>query len=210
MTDREIIDRFVVLALIAADPKEYFGCHIAREGDIYPMIYRVVYGPTGYWQCSEWMSFHCKAIPKWWIEEKESAENLMKDATNKRDFIRHLLVYETRKVEIGHINGVPEVKVEWEGGFIKYPVLYHRDSKLTAYAEFAAPDLNSIWGDVTSCAANAAVAATLVAIIASPAAALPAFKAAFLACLIPKIGERAKELSVALSTQQEHGEWHRV
>jgi hypothetical protein len=70
--------------------------------------------------------------------------------------------------------------------------------------------LNSIWGDVTSCAVSAAAAATFVAIIASPAAALPAFKAAFLACIVPKIGERAKEISVALSTQQEHGDWHKV
>lgn len=96
------------------------------------MIYRVVYGPTSYWECSEWMGFHCKPIPKWWVEEKEAAEQRANDASKKHELRQALRAYETRKVEIGHINGVSEVKVEWEGGFIKHPVLYHRDSKLTA------------------------------------------------------------------------------
>lgn len=203
------MSRYVVLSLISTDPNQYFGCRIAREGDPYIMIYRVVYGPTSFWECSEWMGFHCKPFPEWWVTEKDSALKREESATRNKS-AGSALLYETRKVEIGHINGVPEVKIEWEGKWIKYPVLYQRTSKLTAYAEFAAPSLSDIWGDVTSCAAGAAVTATLVAIIASPAAALPAFKAAFMACLVPKIGDRAKEISVALSTRQEHGDWHRV
>ncbi len=201
--------KYVVLSLISADPNQHFGCRIAREGDPYIMIYRVAYGPRSFWECSEWISFNCKPFPEWWVEEKASALKREETARQSKS-LDPALFYETRKVEIGHINGVPEVKVEWEGGLIKYPVIYHRDSKLTAYAEFAAPNLNDIWGDITSCAAGAAVTATLVAIIASPAAALPTFKAAFMACLVPQIGDRAKEISVALSTRQEHGEWHRV
>lgn len=204
-----MVERYVVLALLTPTPDQYVGCHIARDTDPYLMIYRVVYGPTSYWECSEWMGFNCSSIPKWWEDEKNKALARI-DAAGKDKKLEQPRPYETRKVEIGHINGVPEVKIEWEGGLIKYPVLYQRTSKLTAYAEFAAPGLNEIWGDITTCATGAAVAATLVAIIASPAAALPAFKSAFMACLVPKIGERAKEVSVALSTHQEPGEWHRV
>lgn len=202
-------DRYIDISLLSASPEQYHGCHIIREGDFFLAIYRIVYGPKSYWECSEWLGFHCKPIPRWWDEEKAAAEK--SSETEKRHGSESkLLPYQTRKVEIGHINGVPEVKVEWEGRIIKYPVFYHRDSKITAYAEFSAPDLDIIWGDITSCAVGAAVAATIAAIIASPAAALPAFKAAFMACIIPKIGERAKQISVALSTQQEHGDWHRV
>lgn len=198
--------KYVVLSLVSADPERYFGCTIAREGDPYIMIYRVAYGPASYWECSEWMSFHCKPIPAWWADKKNSVLKLTADASKNK----LAEIFENRKVEVGHIDGVPETKIEWEGDFIKYPVLYTRTSKLTAYAEFAAPGLDEIWGDITSCATGAAAAATLVAIIASPAAALPAFKAAFLACLEAKIGDRAKDVSVALSTQQESGDWHRV
>jgi hypothetical protein len=203
-------EKYVVLSLISAIPERHHGCHIIREGELFPMIYHIVYGPRSYWECSEWLGFHCTPIPRWWDDEKADALKAMEEIQAIKDKHPTVRPYETRKVEIGHINGVPEVKIEWEGKWIKYPVIYHRDSKLIAYAEFAAPDLHTIWGDITGCAAGAAAVATLAAIIASPAAALPAFKAAFMACIVPKIGERAKEISVALSTHQEHGDWHRV
>ncbi|MER8546548.1 hypothetical protein [Mesorhizobium sp. M1169] len=202
-------NKYIVLSLLSAVPEDMFGCHIIPEGQLYPMIYRIAYGPDIYWNCAEWVALHCKPIQKWWLDEKADAEKRMDTARSRKDFAE-LLLSENRKVELAHIDGVPEFKVEWEGGFIKYPVLYTRTSKITAYAEFSAPDLNSIWGDVTNCATGGAVAATLAAIFASPAAALPAFKAAFLACIVPRVGERAKEISVALSTHQESGDWHRV
>ena len=104
-------------------------------------------------------------------DEKADALKAMEEIQAKKEKHPTVRPYETRKVEIGHINGVPEVKIEWEGKWIKYPVIYHRNSKLVAYAEFAAPDLHTIWGDITGCAAGAAAVATLAAIIASPAAA---------------------------------------
>lgn len=201
---------YLVISLITADPKDYLGCKVIRDDEIFPMIYRVVHGPAPFMDCFEWIGFNCRAIHPWWEDEKKEALKQENTITSDRSLRSSIVPHETRKVEIGHIDGVPEVKVEWEGGWIKHPVLYHRDSKVIAYAEFSAPGINEIWGDITTCAAGAAAAAGIAAILASPAAALPAFKAAFLACLVPKIGERANQISVALSTKQEHGEWHRV
>lgn len=118
-----------------------------------------------------------------------------------------------KKQELGSLPfGVPEFKVEWEGHPIPHPVTYTRQSKVTAYAEFCGPDniINNSWNDIRTCAISAAGVAAVAAIIANPPAALPAFKAAFIACLVGKIGDEAKHLNVALSTQQESGDWHKV
>lgn len=116
------------------------------------------------------------------------------------------------RTDIGAVDGVPEFKVEWEGSPIPLPVLYTRKSRIVAYAEICAPDdlVNQVWNDIVQCAAGAA-ATSVAAIIASPVAALPAFKAAFIACMGTKIGARADDINVALSTQQESDPvWHRV
>ena len=118
-----------------------------------------------------------------------------------------------RKVKLGQLPfGVPEFKVEFEGHPIPHPVTYTRQSRLSVYAEFCGPDniINGVWNDIETCALVAAGAAALSSLAESPVGALPTFKAAFLACLIAKVGDQAKQISVALSTSQESGDWHKV
>ena len=115
-----------------------------------------------------------------------------------------------RKVELGTLPfGVPEFKVEWEG--IK-PITYTRTSQVTAYAEFKGPDniVNDSWNDIRSCALSSLGVATVAGIVGDPAAALPAFKAAFVACITAKIGAKANEIHVALTTEQTSGDWTKV
>lgn len=194
--------KYIVLSLITTD-KTSTGCFIIGENEPYLMIYRPVYGPSSYMDCFDWIGYNCKPIHRWWEDEEKTAK--------ARESARTLFApFSTRRVEIGHLDGIPEFKTEWEGDFIKYPVLYTRKSKLTVYAEFAAPSIDDIWGDITSCAVAAGAAAGIAAILASPAAALPAFKAAFMACIYAKIGDRANEISVSLSTEQTSGDWSRV
>jgi hypothetical protein len=117
------------------------------------------------------------------------------------------------KTDIGSVSGIPEFKVEWEGHPIPHPILYTKTSRLVVYAEICGPDdlLNDAWNDIVQCAAVAGAAAGITAIVGSPAAALPAFKAAFITCMDAKIGIRVSEINVALSTEQQaSGGWHRV
>jgi hypothetical protein len=114
--------------------------------------------------------------------------------------------------KIGSTNGPRQTKVEWrnEPPFgIPSPTLYCRDSVYAAYAELCGPDdiIDTMWSDVQTCAGVAASAATLAAIFASPAAALPAFETAFKACLAAKVAGRVDEIQVHLSTADETGDW---
>lgn len=117
-----------------------------------------------------------------------------------------------RRVELGRSGSIPETMVKWEGSPIPIPYMYFRTSSMVAYAEFCAPDdlLNNAWNDVVSCAIAAGGAAGIAAIVAGPAAALPAFELAFKTCVVAKLGGRANEIQVSLSTQQQPNEdWHR-
>lgn len=118
-----------------------------------------------------------------------------------------------RQTKLGQLPfGVPEFKVEWEGHPIPHPVTYTRQSRLSIYAEFCGPDniINGVWNDIETCALAAAGAAALSSIAESPVGALPTFKAAFMGCIIAKVGNQANEISVALSSKQESGDWHKV
>jgi len=117
-----------------------------------------------------------------------------------------------RRVELGRSGSIPETMVKWEGSPIPIPYMYFRTSSMVAYAEFCAPDdlLNSAWNDIVSCAMAAGAAAGIAAIVAGPAAALAAFEVAFKPCVIAKLGGRANEVQVSLSTSQQPNEdWHR-
>jgi hypothetical protein len=117
-----------------------------------------------------------------------------------------------RQIELGRSGSIPEVMVKWEGHPIPIPYAYFRTSSMVAYAEICAPDdlLNTSWNDIVNCALAAAGVAVIASIVASPAAALPAFQASFTPCVTAKLGARAGELQVALSTQQHpNGDWHR-
>lgn len=81
---------------------------------------------------------------------------------------------------------------------------YHK-----AYARYSHPSLEDIWGDVLECTKVAVAAAGLVAIIADPVAALPAFKLAFFTCLEQKGIGWAESISVSLYTiSGDCGHWH--
>jgi hypothetical protein len=123
-----------------------------------------------------------------------------------------------RRVEVGRHGSIPETKVEWEiqdvglGIRTKVPVLYCRTSSLYVYAEICAPEeiLDQFWDDITNCALVAAGVATIAVIVASPAAALPAFEGALVPCLEEKAVERISDIGVGLSTrQQANGPWDR-
>lgn len=117
-----------------------------------------------------------------------------------------------RQIELGRSGSIPEVMVKWEGSPIPLPVTYYRTSSMVAYAEVCGPDdiITNSWNDIVGCALAAAGVATVAAIIAGPEAALPAFQASFVPCLTGKLQARAREIQVALSTQQKPNEdWHR-
>jgi predicted nucleic acid-binding Zn-ribbon protein len=125
-----------------------------------------------------------------------------------------------KKITLGSIDGVPEFKVDtetqcggppWARVCLDVPVGYTRTSKLTAYAEICAPAdlLETAFDDIKQCAIAAGAAATIAAIVSKGAAALPAFKASFYACIKLKLAERASEIKVSLGSDQESGEWKR-
>lgn len=119
----------------------------------------------------------------------------------------------SRREKIASVpGGVPEFKVEWKGHPIPKPVTYTRQSDVALFAEISGPDnvMNDGVNAIRECAVAALGTAAVAAIIADPAAAVPAFKAAFIACMAGKIGDEAKQLDVGLSTQQESGDWHEV
>lgn len=101
-----------------------------------------------------------------------------------------------------------KVEVDWDC-FPPCLTLRCRDAWISAYATICGPEdiVGGLVNDVIECVTAGAVAATLSLIIGNPAAALPAFEVAFKGCLATKIGERVKEISVSLSTEQGTGDW---
>ena len=126
-------------------------------------------------------------------------------------------------IELGSINGVPEVKTEMDrqcfgGGWTRFcinvPVIYRRTSKVALYADIIAPaNINArIAGKIRGCATGA-LAVGVASAIGSPAAALPAFKATLFGCLSAAAGDLASklvsEVKVSLYTKQTSGDWKR-
>lgn len=117
-----------------------------------------------------------------------------------------------RRLELGRSGSIPETMVKWEGSPIPIPYMYFRTSSMVAFAEFCAPEdlLNTAWNDIVGCAMAAGGMAGIAAIVAGPAAALSAFELTFKPCAMAKLGERANEVQVSLSTSQQANEdWHR-
>jgi hypothetical protein len=202
---------YIVISLAGT---QYHGCRIIPEHSIYLSIYFKAFGPASAGECTSWVIQNCRAIPNWWSELQADAEAKEANARISRSggTIGVFAARECRRVQLARLDGIPETKIEWEGSLIKYPVLYTRTSELVAYAEFCAPSdlLGQFWGDIVGCAGGAATASIIAAIFASPAAALPAFKVAFVGCITAKVGNRVDDISIALGTEQKHGEWHRV
>lgn len=99
-----------------------------------------------------------------------------------------------------------ESKVEWNG---LSPTLRCRDRNATAYCLVCGESdvVNKFVNDIISCLGAGLAAAGIAAIIISPAAATPAFAAAFKACLVTKIGDIANSLTVNLEVTTETTDW---
>jgi hypothetical protein len=120
------------------------------------------------------------------------------------------------KVKIASLKGVPEFKSDMcmtKVGFIKtkLPCVLTRTSNKVIYASLCYPKVHEkeLADAARDCAIGAAGAATVTSFIATPAAALPAFKAAFMACLKVKAGTLASKVKVGLHSESEHGSWKR-
>ena len=50
---------YVVISTTLADAKKYEGCKVIPSGDVYPAIYRQVYGPASQRDCEKWVNSHC-------------------------------------------------------------------------------------------------------------------------------------------------------
>jgi hypothetical protein len=50
---------YVVISKTLADAKKYEGCKVIPSGDVYPAIYRQVYGPASKRDCEKWMASNC-------------------------------------------------------------------------------------------------------------------------------------------------------
>lgn len=97
-------------------------------------------------------------------------------------------------VELGWGNITPCSRVEWRNDGIfgtPSPTLETAEQRVSVYAVVDAFNASSIQNDIQQCAVQGAAAAGLSAIIASPAAAMPAFSAQFESCL----QSRAKDYS---------------
>lgn len=90
------------------------------------------------------------------------------------------------RVELGWGNITPCSRVIWRNDGIfdtPSPTVETAEQRVSAYAVVNAPTLPGIQNDIQQCAVQGAAAATLAAIIASPAGAMPAFQGTFESCL---------------------------
>jgi len=99
-----------------------------------------------------------------------------------------------------------EMKLEWPG-----PTLRCRDRNGHAWAVVCGPEdlLNQALDDIRDCLLDGLRAAAITAIVLTPAASIPIFKAAVIACLLKKLGERAKECSLEIEITSETTDWGR-
>lgn len=99
-------------------------------------------------------------------------------------------------------------EIDW-GCFPPCLTLRCRDAWLIAYATICGPEeiINQLINDIINCVEVGVAAAGLSAIFAGPAAALPAFEAAFKGCLASKVDQRIDEISVSLTVEEETSNW---
>ena len=50
---------YVVISKTLVDAKKYEGCKVIPYGDVYPAIYRQVYGPASKRDCEKWVNSNC-------------------------------------------------------------------------------------------------------------------------------------------------------
>jgi hypothetical protein len=50
---------YVVISTTLEDAKKYQGCKVIPYGDVYPAIYRQVFGPASKRDCEKWVASNC-------------------------------------------------------------------------------------------------------------------------------------------------------
>ena len=50
---------YVVISTTLVDAKKFEGCKVIPYGDVYPAIYRQVYGPASKRECEKWVNSNC-------------------------------------------------------------------------------------------------------------------------------------------------------
>ena len=50
---------YIVISTTLEDAKKYEGCKVIPSGDVYPAIYRQVYGPASKRDCEKWTAANC-------------------------------------------------------------------------------------------------------------------------------------------------------
>lgn len=50
---------YVVISMTLEEAKKYEGCKVIPYGDVYPAIYRQVYGPASQRDCEKWVAANC-------------------------------------------------------------------------------------------------------------------------------------------------------
>lgn len=106
----------------------------------------------------------------------------------------------TQEVKLGWMDLDRCRKVEWHNnGLFGTPSPTYREGRqiLTAYATVHVHDGQDVATDVKQCGLQGAAAAGMASFVTSPAAAMPAFKAAFGACMAAR---QADWLSLSLRT----------
>jgi hypothetical protein len=118
----------------------------------------------------------------------------------RKELITSINIFGTKTIPLGSGLCYEQTKLEdWS--------FYCRTCCMEGVAVFSHPELDTIWSDVVDCAFSAAGVATLAAILASPAVALPVFKASFYTCLVAKGKTWATAISVDLRVQESIGQW---
>ena len=49
----------VISSTLDGDVEKYEGCKVIPYGDVYPAIYRQVYGPASERECEKWVNSNC-------------------------------------------------------------------------------------------------------------------------------------------------------
>ena len=106
-----------------------------------------------------------------------------------------------KRGEVGTHGNIPEFRTKWQGIRSR---LQTRRSAMSVDVEFCGPEdiLDDAWDDLVECAKRAAISATIAAIVASPAAAMPAFEATFIPSATAKLGEHFSEIGVGFHVEQ--------
>jgi hypothetical protein len=119
--------------------------------------------------------------------------------------------------EVGRMPGLPDTKVEMaykEGPFgirIPYPRVYTRDVTHILTVSIQIPDEGDFTEAIKTSLVAGLASAGIAAWLATPGAAIPAFKAAFFGALAAHVGERISEFEwVGTGERQERGEWSPV